>query len=199
MNFKTNKTRLIARVMLLVVWGIVFTSCSQRKGLESGFDVGGNEEHPSFSCAYKSNKTEFSINDVTLTFYYGHHFDVELEADYFSYPIFELYFSNDDDMTVLIERREEELVSDRYDAYYHKSVRVFDHSETLTIPQELFTKESGIIWFYISSSNVKENENFGIVSSIAIYYQKDGDKIILSSKEFSECQIIKEIKMFFGM
>ena len=80
---------------------------------------------------------------------------------------------------------------------------LYNHSEILTIPQELFTKESGIIQFCICSANERENENFRIIAASAIYYQKEGNKIILSSEDFSQPsfveQIIKEIKMFLGI
>lgn len=78
MNFKINKTKLVARVMLLALILSIFaaTGCSNptdiTKGLKKGFS-GSDFKDESNPCliAYESDKNEFDITDVTLTFYYG--------------------------------------------------------------------------------------------------------------------------------
>ena len=102
-NLKLNKTKLVARLMvviLLLTSTLTLASCGN-KGLEAGFyytSIGNDDApYPMFRCAYKSDKTEFDINDVTLTFYYGGLYSLYLqeERSSISYPGYELYFSND--------------------------------------------------------------------------------------------------------
>ena len=204
MNLKKNKTKITAVAVLLLVLissTLSFVGCGDKK-IEGGF--GKSDEKSVFSCAYKSDKNTFDINDVTLTFYYGHHLSAGNMA-YYSYPNFELYFCNDDNLEVLVKRIEDEFVSEKYHAYYGKGVNFlksniqYNHFETLTIPKELFTKDDGIIYFCIYGTNMNDdNQELDIITSRGIYYKKDGNKIVLSDEEFSESQIIKEIKMFFG-
>ena len=47
-------------------------------GIESGFSISNSEPSPMITCAVKSEKNAFDINDVTLTFYYGGDFPENL-------------------------------------------------------------------------------------------------------------------------
>lgn len=175
------------------------TGCSNQtditKGLRKGFS-GSDFSDESNACliAYESDNNEFDITDVTLTFHFGFALPsgIELALTGQSYPVYELYFENEEGMSVLVKHVEENLISEKYeckeifDDNYHIIEILYNHSETLTIPQELFTKESGIIQFCIYSANVRENEDFRIISCRDIYYQKEGNKIILSSEDFSQ-------------
>ena len=66
--------------------------------LEDGFKPSNSAEAPSLYCAYRSDKTEFPIDDVTLDFYYGGYYyqgvEYELENTH-DIPSFELYFQDD--------------------------------------------------------------------------------------------------------
>lgn len=178
--------KIVARVMLVVLLissALTLSSCGN-KGIEAGFEGAGKDMAPLFACAYRSDKSKFEIDDVTLTFYYGGAFETNVERDRierFSYPTFEIYFVNDEETHILVKRVEENLVSEKYRTWIGRgSKRFFNHSEEFTIPKELFTKESGMICFYIYGNDVLKNDGPEIICSIEIYYNNDDNKITLS-------------------
>ena len=192
-----NKIKLVARLMvviLLLTSTLILASCGN-KGLEAGFyytSIGNDDApYPMFRCAYKSDKTEFDINDVTLTFYYGGLYSLYLqeERSSISYPGYELYFSNDwtELKKMLIKQVEDELISEKYrfttKKFFCYNFCEFNYFVELTIPKELFGNEEGVIWFSIYSRNINNEDE--IFETIDVYYKKDGDKIILSTKGFS--------------
>lgn len=167
-------------------------------GLESGFKpLAGSEETLFNFCAYKSDTNEFDINDVTLDFYYGGYFyngiEFALENDQ-NYPTFDLYFVNDQGDRCLVKHSEENFVSDKYSCEvvfdengYMKEIK-YNHSEQLTIPAELFTKQSGQIWLEIEGVNILETEPENrkdiFITGICIFYKVNNGQIILSSQKF---------------
>ena len=197
-KMKLNKTKILARVMLVVVLltntlGLV--SCGN-KGIKSGFyyvKLGSDDAlYPMFRCAYKSDKTEYKINDVTLTFYFGGLYSLNLREGYdISYPVYELYFSNNwnDLQKNLIKHVEDELISEKY-RFTTKSVLFynfceFNYSVELTIPEALFEDAEGVIWFSLYSRNINDEfEEMKMLETIDVYYKKDGDKIFLSSETY---------------
>ena len=192
-KIKTNKTKIIARVMLVILLlssAINLAGCGNKE-LEAGFEGEIKDMAPIFVCAYKSDKSEFEIDNVTLTFYYGGAFESSVERDRikrFSYPTFEIYFVNDEEMRILVKRVEENLVSEKYRTWigreskiWKKSKRFFNHSEVFTIPEDLFTKESGMIYFYLYGADVLINDEPEIICSIGICYNRNGNKITLSA------------------
>ena len=119
--------------------------------LENGFKPSNDaDETPIFYCAYRSDKTEFNINDVTLDFYYGGYYyqgaEYELENAH-DFPSFELYFTDNEGNKFFVKRVEENFVSDKYNCnlIYDNDWNVidvdFNHSESITIPKEIFTEE----------------------------------------------------------
>ena len=109
-----KRTRSICRVLLiLMIFSLFVTGCGQNIDtnpdndggdpntnvvtvLENGFKPSNDaDETPIFYCAYRSDKTEFNINDVTLDFYYGGYYyqgaEYELENAH-DFPSFELLF-----------------------------------------------------------------------------------------------------------
>ena len=197
-NLKLNKTKLLARLMLvifLLTSTLTLASCGNR-GLEAGFyytSIGNDDApYPMFRCAYKSDKTEFDINDVSLMFYYGGLYSLYLQEEErsgISYPVYELYFSNNwaDLKKIFIKQVEDELISEKYrfttKKFFCYNFCEFNYSVELTIPKELFENEEGVIWFSIYSRNIHNDDE--IFETIDVYYKKDGDKIILSTKGFS--------------
>lgn len=169
------------------------TNKYQSFGLKSGFsDSGGCEASP-FLCAYKSDKTEFDINDVTLDFYYGVFFleDEEYERENtFDIPSFDLFFLNEKGK-VLVKHVDENLISEKYKIsfIYDENLQVidtvFNHCETFTVPKEVFVKDKGSITFAIYGTNVREYEpEYRCKVSKVIYYKINGDKVILSNRQF---------------
>ena len=193
-KIKRNTVKqILAKVMLIIMISSVLTLVSCKSdGLEAGFkmSIDGCAEVNLFSLAYKSDISQFDINNVTLTFYYGVACEDDIEyvrETIFNYPNFELYFYNDEQTHILARRVEENLVSEKYRWTGRSSRRIFNHSEELTIPKELFTKETGVISLGLFGADTRMNEEEPReLNSIDIYYKKDGDKIILSSEEFSE-------------
>ena len=193
---KTNTNtvkQILARVVLIIMITSLLTLVSCKSdGLEAGFKmpIRGSGLVNYFNLAYKSDTNQFDINNVTLTFYYGGAYEDDIEymrETTFNYPNFELYFYNDEQTHILARRVEENLVSEKYGWTCRDSRRVFNHSEELTIPKELFTKETGVISLGLFGADTRMNEEEPReLNSIDIYYKKDGDKITLSSEEFSE-------------
>lgn len=162
-------------------------------GLESGFDVGGNScASTGFYCAYKSEKNEFEIDDVTLEFYYGGWY-YPLGAEYLretthDFPFFDVYFGEDEGEKVLVKRVEENFILDKYNVIvnFYERKHTFTFSEPLTIPKQLFSKETGIVYFYITGTNIKNGDKAKtqLITSINIFYKVTDGKVILSNTEF---------------
>ena len=106
---------------------------------------------------YYSEKNQFPIDDVTLTFYFGISLpEVERNLDYYDVPKLTLYFGKyvyfgkeigENDYFVKVREYNVNFLSGEYyyetlhyenDKYYRK----YHHSEELTIPPEMFTKEA---------------------------------------------------------
>ena len=180
------KTKLIARALLLILLlasAVNFTAC-RNKGLEAGFKW---KEHPDavceYFCAYKSDKRVFDINDVTLTFYYGGTQGVQC-------PVFKVYFENEDGDAYIVKEIRNHNPDDYkvdYEGYY-RWTRVFNFSENITIPKELFVKQRGHIFFCLDitwSTNELINDNeWKNGNLIVIYYNVVGNTVELSEKEF---------------
>ena len=86
-------------LLVLIIISIFCTSCSDI-GIESGFktySLGWSEcEYNPYHCTYKAEKTEFSLDDVSIILYYGGDFyDFQFESDYQEYglriPSFDIY------------------------------------------------------------------------------------------------------------
>ena len=177
-------------VLAMFLTALCFAGCKQTV-LEDGFCVsGGCLDIGPMCCAYRSNTDEFNIDDVTLEFFYGgdYHEDLSVALETFNYPFFELFFKNDEGYSVCVKRVDENLVSEKYRCKIHidknNNPVTFCYSEMLTIPQEIFSKEKGFLWFTISGTNISEiSSQHGPIASIRIYYKTAGNKVVLSSKE----------------
>ena len=175
------KTKLIARALLLILLlasAVNFTAC-RNKGLEAGFDQRGHV--PEFLCAYKSDKREFDIDDVILTFYYGGNKGIHL-------PSFELYFENEEGNEYLIKEiknhnPEQYMVSIEYKRilFIYDGTITFTYGEILKIPKELFVNDKGYIRFCMKSNDVED-----FWSSQIVYYKVKGNTVLLSEKPFDK-------------
>lgn len=204
-----KRIRRIHRVLLiLIIVSLFVTGCEQlgikipgrdkdtvSSGVESGFKPSSSDEMNPFHCAYKSDKTEFDINDVTLDFYYG--VSYYESAEYFreniwDIPYFEVSFTTDDNKKFVVKRVEENLVSEKYRCEYIRDENLkiieikYNYCETLTIPAEIFTEESGVIYFGFRGDNIRvqDPEHREIGGGKAIFYKVKDGKVILSSKRF---------------
>ena len=208
-----KKERRIYRVLLiLMIFSLLVTGCGQNADtnpdndsgetdtsvgavLESGFKKSDAEcETPLFHCAYRSDKTEFDIDDVTLDFYYGGWFSnlgIDYDLRQHNFPTFEIYFTNDANDKCFVKRVEENLVSEKYrckfiyDDNRNATEIIFNHSESITVPREIFTENEGVIFFTIYSQNVNyTNSSVEFITGKAIFYKVIEGKVILSSQEF---------------
>ena len=196
------KKRILAILacVFMLINVFAFSACNNGT-LESGFKPGSSAPGPSHFAAYRSDKTEFDIDDVTLDFYYGGYYPSGIEftkTHAQNYPVFEVYFVDDaDGSKYFIKRVEENFVSEKYscellrDENWYITEIKFNHSETITIPKEIFTKESGKIYFQIHGVNVHEQEQepekepkVHCIVSNYIFYKVTEGKVILSDKEF---------------
>lgn len=193
-------------LLILTALCLCLSGCGQNvepekdQGLESGFYFPyGLSEIGVWHAACRSEKSVFDINDVTLTFYYGDDFgyeeDLETYREHsFTYEYYELYFANDNNKKILIRHVDEDFVSEKHRCKYRWNESgevteiIFNHSEELTIPKELFTKEKGIVYFYVTGwgtagrliGTEKETYRTKTISDIPIYYEKDGNTIKLT-------------------
>lgn len=192
--------------ILLMLICIFFTGCNNKTndnhdsgdiveivdGLESGFKITTAAEAPALFCAYKSDKNAFDINNVSLLFYYGGNYsqgiDYELENVH-NFPSFSLYFTNDEGEKILVKNLNENFVSEKYscDVEYDKKYNIINinyrHSEFITIPKNIFSKENGQIWLEIHSANQRDYEPIiKCITGICIYYKVDGKNVRLSDK-----------------
>lgn len=171
-------------------------------GLENGFKPSNSaEESPIDFCAYKSDTNEFEIDDVTLDFFFGgeYYMGVEYElSNGRSYPTFDLGFADEDGNNFFVKHIEENFVSDKYscevvcDENCDIAEIRYNHSEQITIPSEMFTKENGQIWFVIYGANVNEIEQeYKCITGICIFYKVLNGKVILSNPQIQPTKIDK--------
>ncbi len=179
-----QKYGILKPVILLVLLALCLTGCGE-EGLEYGFDVRGLND--SRYAAYKSEKNTFDINDVTLDFYYGSltYSSFETVKKTISYPNFDIYFNPEGGEKVLIKQVNEEFFSEKYRVTVDDARAKYNHKEAFTIPKELFTGETGVIYFQGYGDNIRtEEEDYEVIFSINICYKVDGDKVILSGTGF---------------
>lgn len=160
-------------------------------GLEWGFQVADGEEVPQNSCAYKIAKAEFDIGEnINVTFYFGGVFadDIDCEREAYNIPEFDVYFGDtEQNLLYLIRHSTENFVSEEYrvtwvyDENWHIKKKVYNHSETVTIPQKLLAEQQGVICFYVSGININELEpEYKPVVCALINYDIENGKVVLS-------------------
>ena len=199
---KNGVYRVILSLMMVV---LLATGCEQNSplppeengdnpsvGLEDGFQSSYGDDALPYFCAYRSDKTVFDIDAVTLDFYYGGSYYSNLEhylETVANIPSFDVYLSNRKHVSILVKHVEENFVSEKYrckliyDENWNFIEKQFNYSETITIPKEIFTEESGVICFSISGANVRETEpQIRSLTWIDIQYEVMDDKVVLSSQ-----------------
>ena len=191
MNFtSTKKVKSIYKMLLiLMIISLLCTGCSGA-GFEHGFQTSNSDcEDSFFKCAFKSHKKVYDIDDVTLEFSYGGNYRDQLELClyYNDIPSFEIYFENENGDKIFVKRIEENLVSYKYNyeiiTYKWLDIRriKFNHSEFITIPKEIFTREKGVIWFEMYGIDLKKSDTeIKWIAGTAISYKMDSGKVMLS-------------------
>ena len=150
-KIKFNKSKLVARVMLLILLltgALNFSGCGVRN-IENGFNWTETDGFKKYFCAYKSDREKFNIDDVTLTFYFGGLEGINL-------PSFKLYFQSASGEYYFVK---EITVTDPND--YLVSIdevlgdyiwkKSFNHSEIITIPKEALESGGASVVFLLAS------------------------------------------------
>ena len=204
----TKQTGSILRVLLILLTLLLLvTGCEQPAqnpdgdassddaGLEVGFkSTAGGCEMPNYASAYRSSKTEFDIDDVNLEFYYGGYYMVGAENHLVgseNIPSFELYFVDQRGKEILVKSVEENFVSEKYrctcvyDENRNFIETAFNHSETLTVPKEVFLKETGYFYFSIQRPFSDEPDaTKQHITGRCIHYKKVDGTVTLSDQPF---------------
>ena len=198
--------KIICVVLLLVLGSTVFMLAICDKGVDEGLSAGfatssggSGGLYPSDFCAYKSDVSQFDINDVTLHFFYGgifgesieHHlengrhrnitsvrlyFHNQLLGEFYVYAPYEFAEEN----LYFIREISERYVSEKY-RWKGDEYELEDGFE-LTIPTELFIGESGIISFIVAGYDTQV-DRYKYITGKSIYYEVNGDRVTLSDKK----------------
>lgn len=213
--FANKKKRfiIIGTIILLVLVLAVLTSIIvTNRGIEDGFSYntsyfryyfGTPREVIHLYCAYESDKYIFDIDNVTLDFYYGTDNNY-LKFDYNRYPIIsaEVYCESDSNLEVQLRKVDDYLYE--YNGKYTVKIRnnkkvftyateyEFNYCETVKIPREIFSKESGFFWLGFKV----EDEQGNNMDARVIYYKVVGDKVELSTEKFKWAKTRKEIMLW---
>lgn len=148
-------------------------------------------------CAYKSEVSEFDIDNVTLYFFFGGIFSESIEHELecgSNIPKIRLYFRNtaigeftpspfSEENLYFIKEIEENYVSEKY--RWKGSNYTLEDGVKLTIPSELFIGESGRISFIVAGDEINDRvDGYIYISGKGIYYKVNGDMVTLSDQEF---------------
>jgi len=197
--------KIICIGVILVMAFSFGAGCGPEWALESGFDdkwTNGNPPVFPFQCAYRSDKTEFDLDDVTLTFFYGN-IRVTAGTSYTGEFNFidreeliertshiEVYWSQSGEKTIIKTIPPEEFFSDGYVlAGTENGKFIYTHSEVLTIPREIFEDSVNKIALGIRQVHTEEyrilaNKTFGFNEGVAVHYKITGNTVKLSAKAF---------------
>ena len=162
---------------------------NESQGLESGLGSNGSRPIVDNYCGYRSDKTEFDIDDVTLEFFFGYPSYAsqgdkrEIYEDYF----YICFINEADGSEIIVKKVEETLFSEKYEVIMDDDepykIERYNHSEMLTIPKELFINDKGRIKFRIKLDGRK---NYPYATQLFcyryVYYKVEGDKVVLSIK-----------------
>ena len=154
--------------------------------LEKGIFFEGAEIYlvSNYTIAYRSEKDTFDINDVRLTVLYGGCFaeDIDEELQKNSFPYFSINVINEKGSEIVVKNVYEEFVSEKYRTTWQYDTQKGDttieykHAEEIIIPSHVFVSQKGSIVITLA-------HEYMYFSDITLFYEKNGDTVILSSKE----------------
>ena len=157
---------------------------SSNKPIKSDFTFSGGEANP-IACDYKCDKTIFEIDNVYLDLYFGIKLvkgDVDTYV-YTSYECFDICAENEEKKCI-IDHREENLVQKKYgfevDSPFPDANIIYNHSERIILPSELFENDKGKIFVGLWGVNEKDlNSEYGCICGIWLYYIKSQNTITI--------------------
>ena len=198
-------TKSIGVMLILISLFYTFIGCvnngdntdgSENEQGEANMPQGGGCETSWLAIKFYFEKEKYDINDVRITVSYGGAFydEAMVENDRkhsIDYPCFDIYIFDVNRSKHLIRHVNENLVSTKYsyspdlDNNTPIEDRIFNHSETITIPEKVFTQSNGYIIFAIFGKNMHStNSEYGVISEKIIYYQIEENNVVLSDKKF---------------
>ena len=173
---------ILRAILILLIIPLVLTGCTNTKKYSYGF--GSQWEYKSIMLAFESDTHEFPIDDVTFELYYGLYESSSSNpkssyrsSDRPGWPIvFGVYAGDDSSNTRIMGKNvkslqieglfllktiaEEEAFTEEYAYTINRFSTDFNHHESITIPAESFTKETGTIeiWIYAYNESIGEEE-----------------------------------------
>ena len=180
--------RTLSKISILLVMVILFSACTKSDGINAGSASGGMV--PPIAIRMRSDKTEFDIDDVTLDFSFGTEHGLVgsyiqndgTSAEKCPVVSVAVYFYNAkyiDSVSRYIgyaDHKEIEgwhFVKDITPEDYEQNYKVeyrwvglpkFDHTETLTSPEETFELTTGYVCFGVFPIAYVPSENSYIVT-----------------------------------
>jgi hypothetical protein len=154
-------------------------------------------------CAFSSSTSISPREDVTITILYGTHFSPNMRYETENgggWGNSRLYFRNvsrEPDKLLHIKTNDDIFTSEKYrvtsqyDFDAHIETRSFNHSESITIPAELFTGAHGIIEFSFDAQLLADPDlTYQFMGRIFIYYKVHGNYVALAAEEIGDRPII---------
>ena len=122
-------------------------------------------------CAYRSEVNVFPVNDVTLDYSFGWLSNASPPEE----SVVDVYFINIETETCCYIKTITDYNTEKYTFLANrKDVIHFNHTEALTIPEELFVGKKGTIRLSLRT----EERSFGWGGNV--YYYRTGDTVFLS-------------------
>lgn len=196
MKAKLKKLCLSAGVVAIALSVCCVAGCAQEThdgGINSGFGLGFEEKYYMAYAGIKSGNSEFDVNNVALDFSFGARFadDIEEEKQYgLNIEQVKLYFINDEGDEVFMRKTDDNFTYESYRLTFLSEPQVDDHmnlvyahTESLTIPSQLFYNDSGTIYFEVRGRNLNDGNSTQseVICGTGVRYYRTGDNIRLAA------------------
>ena len=193
------KKKTILFVILAFLLSIfTFTSCDNApKDDSQGTGGGCDEQWKPFFCEYTADKETYDLSDVTLTFSFGY-LGYDALRDYYNHCV----YRNEQDKIVYPGYDLSELLPIKFYLFFKSFgnkhyVKTIDniaseeyrgddnHVEDITVPEELFYNEYGLIQFMITDAEDAEAKSYYRHSSCRFFYHKEGKTVRISNEDLA--------------
>ncbi len=186
--------KVIVVLIIIAMFSCIFIGCDKEKeeeednGISSGFTYSGaGEPSPVLYLAYKAATREFDIDNVRLEVSFG--WLASHELDKLDFDMSDSLFAlNAEDRSNRIVIRDIPRLNDieyscdfAYDTNLSTLNIVYNHSEEIIIPSDLFSGDSGEIWIAIEGE-IYPNTHLGGGYNSFKYTKIEGDRVKLSAK-----------------
>ena len=173
----------LAFIMLACILPAFYAGCAEDMLEYEATDM--PSRIPYVQCTYSADKTKFDIDDVRLTFSYGHEYS---EEKYLAYGVqsIEIYWENGNKQIPIKTISAAEFFDEYPITYNANDKKQYKNSEVLQIPKELFIQEQSYLMFVIridTPPTIDHGRSFCIAN---IYYKVEENIVTLSTKEFKE-------------